>query len=324
MERIILSGVDMTNDVYIFGYQSILAPGSLAASVHIDPRDHQFIPARLKGYARCWNATRDFGNNAAKRYVHTDDWRVAGRVAFATLTGSQANSVNGICWRISSDRLPDLDFREQGYNRIDVSRNIAPYPGFELSQFVPCYAYVDPAPDPVPAVVSKSYYDMGRVGAALIDRQVPNFLSDYLSSTEPPQILDSDLAFVFFSGDGHHLWLLEENDSSLILLHKFSLPQIRPSTRAPPECLRHVTAGLEWLDARHRCLPAVSNNKRIPSGMVRDLRGVASGENVFASPYWLCRLIAADAAPLKVQIDAFANDIDPWVRRTVQIRRGAL
>jgi hypothetical protein len=316
----------MTNsDVYIFGYQSILAPGSLATSVHIDPRDHQFVPARLKGYARCWNATRNFRTNAAKRYVHTDDWRAADRVAFATLAESQANSVNGICWRIPSERLPDLDFREQGYNRIEVGRAIAPYPGFELSQSVPCYTYVDPAPDLVPAVVSKSYYDMGRVGAALIDRQIPNFLSDYLSSTEPPQTLDSELAFVFFSSDGRHLWLLEESDSSLILLHEFALPQIGPfSTGLPPERLRHVTAGLEWLDARHRCLPDVSNNKRIPSGMISDLRRAASGENVSASPYWLCRLIAADAAPLGARIDAFANDIDPWVRRTVQTRRDVL
>jgi hypothetical protein len=314
-----------SSDVYIFGYQSILAPGSLATSVHIDPRDHQFVPARLKGYARCWNATRNFRTNAAKRYVHTDDWRVADRVAFATLAETQEHFVNGICWRIPSERLPDLDFREQGYNRIEVGRAIAPYPSFELDQSVPCYTYVDAAPDPMPAVVSQSYYDMGRVGAALIDRQIPNFLSDYLSSTEPPQSLDSELAFVFFSSDGRHLWLLEESDSSLILLHEFTFPQIGQSaTGLPPERLRHVTPGLEWLDGRQRRLPGTSNNKRIPSRMIDDLRRAMSGQNVSASPYWLCRLIAADLVPVGPRVEAFASDVDPWVRRAAQTRRRAL
>jgi hypothetical protein len=311
-----------SSEVYIFGYQSILAPGSFATSVHIDSVNHQFVPARLKGYTRCWNATRNFRTNLTKRYVHTNNWHVADRVAFATLAESQANSVNGICWRISSERLPDLDFREQGYHRIEVGRAIAPYPGFELNQSVPCYTYVDSTPDLVPAAVSNAYYDMGRVGASIIDREVPNFLADYLSSTEPPQTLDPELAFVFFSGDGRHLWLLEESDSSLVLLHKFALPQIgRPSAGLPAECLRHVTAGLEWLDVRHRSLPDVSGNKRIPSQMIGDLRRAASGENVSRSPYWLCRLIAADAVPLDGGVDAFAGDSDPWVQRAVRTRR---
>ena len=318
------TAVATVSNVHIFGYQSILAPGSLATSIHIDPHDHQFTPARLNGYVRSWNAVRNFQANTAKRYVHTDDWRVAGRVAFATLIESESDFVNGMCWRVSTDLLPDLDFREQGYKRIEVSQKVTPYPGFELSQSVPCYTYVDPLPDVVKAAVSQSYYDMGQKGAAIIDKQIPNFLSDYLSSTPPPPILSSDLAFTFFSSDGYHLWLLEESDSSLVLLHKFSLPQIEPSTRAPPEALRHVTAGLDWLDSRHRRLPDASHSKRIPSGMIRDLRLLDKGEDLLTSPYWLCRLIAADVTPLAAQAYALTNDVDPWVRRAASIRSQAL
>ena len=55
--------------------------------------------------------------------------------------------------------------------------------------------------------------------------------------------------------------------------------------------LRRVTPGLEWLDARHRAVRDVSDSRRVPSGMVRDLLLAANGEDVSASPYWLCRLV---------------------------------
>ena len=75
---------------------------------------------------------RNFVTNESKRYVHAIDWRVAERVAFATLTRSRHKMVNGVCRRIPSDRLADLDFREQGYRRIEVTQNISPYKGYEL------------------------------------------------------------------------------------------------------------------------------------------------------------------------------------------------
>jgi hypothetical protein len=58
----------MSSDVYIFGYQSILAAGSLATS--IADSDGQLVPARLKGYIRDWSAVRTFETNETKRYVH--------------------------------------------------------------------------------------------------------------------------------------------------------------------------------------------------------------------------------------------------------------
>jgi hypothetical protein len=162
------------------------------------------------------------------------------------------------------------------------------------------------------------------MGAASIGNLVPEFHADYLSSTVAPARLANDLAFIFFSGDGHQLWLLEESDSSLVLLHSFSLPQLIPLTRDPPESLRHVTPGLEWLDARHRALPEFSDNRRVPSGMVRDLLLAANGEDVSRSPYWLCRLVAADSPLISTsRLNALANDSDFWVRRAVQFRKAA-
>jgi hypothetical protein len=313
----------MNSDVYIFGYQSILATGSLATSVAVG--HGQLVPARLKGYVRCWSATRNFATNGTKRYVYAKDWRIAERVAFATLTRSGQKTVNGVCQRIPSDRLVDLDFREQGYTRIEVSQNISPYDSYELDTSIRCYAYIDPAPDPRPAIVSRSYYDMGRLGAANLSKLVPEFLTDYLSSTEPPATLVGDLVFVFFSGDGHHLWLLQESDSSLVLLHRFALPQFTPLTRDPPELIRVVTPGLEWLDARHRALSKFTDNGRFPSAMIRELLSAADGEDVFTSPYWLCRLVATESGQMSTaRLAELTEDNDFWVRRAAQIQKADL
>jgi hypothetical protein len=313
----------MSSDVYIFGYQSILAAGSLATS--IADSHGQLVPARLNGYVRDWSAVRTFASNTSKRYVHSKDWRVAERVAFATLKQYLSKTVNGVCRRIPSHRLTELDFREQGYARIDVTQDIEPYERYELDRSLRCYVYTDPFPDTRPAMVSRQYYDMGRLGAANLTRLVPGFLDDYLSSTEPPTILVEDLVFSFFSGDGHHLWLLEESDSSLVLLHRFALPQLTPVARHPPELDRGVTSGLEWLDARHRTLSDFSDKGRIPLGIIMDLISAANGDDVSASPHWLCRLIAVESPQTSAaRLDALADDADFWVGRAARIQRAHL
>ena len=116
------------------------------------------------------------------------DSGAAERVAFATLTPS-CGVVNGVCWRIPNDWLGSLDFREQGYARIDVSPHIAPYSNYELDRSIRCYTYIDTAPDPDPAIVSHAYYNMGYLGAQAITETVPDFFADYLSSTEQPTML---------------------------------------------------------------------------------------------------------------------------------------
>lgn len=130
--------------------------------------------------------------------------------------------------------------------------------------------------------------------------------------------------FVFFSGDGRHLWLLEESDFSLVLLHRFALPQLTPLSGDPSELLRVVTPGLEWLDARQRALSDFIVNGRIPSGMIRDLLKTADGEDVSTSPYWLCRLITTKSSQSKARLAALTDDTDVWVRRASQIQQAIL
>lgn len=311
----------MASDVYIFGYLSILAEGSLAASIG-GRGGAADVPARLHGYGRDWSAARNFADNPRKRYVHVADWRPAGRVAFANLRPLPGGLVNGICRRVPADRLDELDFREQGYRRVDLGEALEPYPGFDLEPCLPRQAYIDPAPDPHPAPVSLAYLDMGRRGAEAIDARVPGFAADYGASTPPPPEVAEDLAFVFISGDGHHLWLLNEADSSLVMLLRFAMPQFPARADGVPELARPVTAGLEWLDLRRRG-PEPGTHPRVPAALAAELLAPADPARLAASRFWLCRLAATQAEAASDPLLAnLAADPDPWVRRAAQLRRG--
>lgn len=313
----------MASDVYIFGYQSMLAAGSLATSIGMSDAAEVYIPARLTGYVRDWSAVRDFTENPRKRYVHTGDWRPAGRMAFANLRPDPLGMVNGVCYRVAADRLDELDFREQGYQRVAVSRALKPYPGHTLSLELPCFVYIDPQPDPVPAPVSQAYLDMGRLGAEAIDGRASGFVADYRASTRQPSVLAKDLAFVFISGEGRHLWLLNEADSTLVLLVQFRQAQFVATTDGVPEAARPITAGLEWLDQRRRSTrPNV--NRLIPEAMAEEITGPADASRLAASPYWFCRLAATQAEAVANRLlETLAADPDPWVRRASGLRRGA-
>jgi len=297
----------------------MLAEGSLAASIGAREAAGDALPARLHGYARSWDAARDFCDNPRKRYVHVADWRPAGRVAFANLRPAAGSTVNGVCRRVPRAHLDELDFREQGYRRVEVTGMLTPYPPHVLDAGLPCLAYVDPAPDPLPAPVSRAYFDMGRLGAEAIDRRVPGFAADYLASTPEPHLLADDLAFVFLSGDARHLWLLNEPDSSLVMLLRFDRPQFAPASVEAPEARRPVTAGLEWLDLRRRGPPARPG--RIPAALAAELLGQPDPGRLALSPFWLCRLTATQLETLsEVSCATLAADPDPWIRRAIHVR----
>lgn len=310
----------MPSDIYIFGYQSMLAEGSLAST--IGDTDEEYVPCRLPGHVRDWQAVRDFSNHPRKRYVHVADWRPAGRVAFATLRADPARQVNGLCRRIAGDQLAALDFREEGYRRIEVGDRLIPYPGHALVPSRPCYAYLDAAPADAPAPVSQAYYDMGRVGAQTIDRHVPGFAADYDAGTQPPAELADDLAFLFIGADGRHLWLLEESDSSLVLLLRFARTQFPASGDGAAELSRPVTPGLAWLDLRHRRAPP-ARPARVPGSLASVLAGEPDMARLAGSAHWLARLTACESGKLTADtLTTLATDPDPWVRRAARLQLG--
>ncbi|WP_374316822.1 gamma-glutamylcyclotransferase family protein [Aquabacterium sp.] len=320
----------MPGDIYIFGYQSILAKGSLTSTIGGDLHDSTWLAARLRNHQRTWTAVRDFTDHGSKRYVRTPDWQPAGRVAFANIEPAPNVHVNGICQRVHIDALADLDFREQGYSRVDVTEAIEPYPGMSLPTGARCHAYVDLAPSAAPACISAHYYRMGEQGAAALSSRVPHFLQDYLASTEAPgNRLDEALAFVYFGRDGRHLWLLNEPDSSLVLLLTCLDTQIGPASCDPAlnlaEFDRPITTGMMWLDLRHRQprqpIPAA------PSRMAPDLAQaivdlpVTPLTKAIESTHWLIRLAVTQRPDVsQAALLALTADEDAWVRRAALLR----
>jgi len=62
---------------------------------------------------------------------------------------------------------------------------------------------------------------MGFEGALAIEQCLPGFYRDYVESTLPCESLVKDLRQVFWSYDGSRLYLLDEKDSSVVLIHDF-------------------------------------------------------------------------------------------------------
>ncbi|MES2880348.1 MAG: gamma-glutamylcyclotransferase family protein [Pseudomonadota bacterium] len=313
-------------DVYIFGYQSILSKGSLAATLGQHALNSHLVPAWLAGYQRSWNAVRDFQTHASKRYVAAHDWSVAARVAFCNLQAVPGTALNGICQFVHAEQLDELDFREQGYQRIDVTDQIQAYPGHALMPGLACHTYIDLHPSLDPAPTSLRYFEMGLHGARALDAVAPGFFQAYRNSTAEPHLLLSDPVFVFFSPDGRHLWLLDEQDSSLTLLMRFAQSQLTSTTASSSEQVaelsRPVTGELAWLDLRSRRDQAVAH-PWIPAAMAVELLQTPDDQlhELAHSGYWLCRLASSQSSKLTpAALATLSNDPDFWVRRAVRQR----
>jgi hypothetical protein len=309
-------------DIYIFGYQSILSKKSLAATLGPHALNGEYVPVWLDGYQRNWDAVREFQSHASKRYVAATDWCVAKRVAFCNLQAVAGAAVNGICQRVPAAQLEELDFREQGYTRVDVTDRIRAYPGHSLKPGVACHTYIDLQPSANVAPTSLRYYEMGLHGARDLDVVTPGFLPDYISSTTKPHALLADPVFVFFSQDGLHLWLLNEQDSSLTLLLRFARSQIASAPRDMPiaqvaELSRPTSEALAWLDLRSRA-DRSTEHPWIPAAMAAEIveTPVKSLHALSNSSFWLCRLAATQSPGIsRAILSSLCNDPDYWVRR---------
>lgn len=297
----------MSDLTYIFGYQSILNSSSLSVNLRQCTEEPDLIPARLLGWRRDWSAVRRFSDHPTKRYVRLPDWAPVERAAFANVRADGASWVSGVLRPVATDLLPGLDFREAGYRRVRVNAQIRAYPGFALREGVSCEVYVDDGPVEGTAPVSQAYYDMGHRGAQRLDHEVPGFAADYLQTTPVPGELCTDMRFVFFSRDARHLWLLEERDSSLILLLKFSQTQFdtdMPTNAIPPEWHRPVSAQTCAWDWRLRPSEGPKEGAACPAP-------------------WLERLAYTQTDRVnEASLNQLAQDQDAWVRRAAIIRLG--
>ena len=126
----------MTRPELVFGYGSLLAPGSDPLTGETEPPGYANpakggettppgYPAELTGFSRGWGVAMDNSVDLPgyKFYVEPNGRRPGVFVAFLDLVADPAPDagVIGICRPFAHEQLAELDRRERNYVRVDVS-----------------------------------------------------------------------------------------------------------------------------------------------------------------------------------------------------------
>lgn len=210
-------------DCYIFGYLSLLSEESMLATIGADESVHDNIPCKLNGYKRTWSSHRDTKDEVFKRYVDIDNLNPVNRFSWSTLRADTKYTTNGICYKVDKEELLNIDAREVGYERVDITDKVSPYNDFSLDDLV-VYTYIAPEVNcrPSETHIDMTYVNMGILGAERINKTTPGFLEDYVNSTEVCTSTVQELYQIFWSYDGKKLYLLDTHDSTVIQLHSFT------------------------------------------------------------------------------------------------------
>ena len=272
---------------YVFGYLSLINSDSVLFSTQ-DDLGTSVIPARLTGYHRVWTGYRRPDLHSPKHYVHPDTLNNVSCFSWATLVPGPG-FVNGVCFEIDGNDLVNIDNREGGYRRTDVTDRIAPYTNFRLKANEAIYTYIsdtaslDSFYPPVIPYISADYVNMGFFGALAVNKFADGFYKDFVATTDLVEAAISDIRQVFWSNNGQRLYLLDEKDSSVILLHDFD---------------RSVFPAYAQEDIHF-------SRKATPALVAYDLRSVTRDRT---SRYYHCMHCAA------ADIPRLLESRDPWVR----------
>lgn len=302
---------------WILGYSSLLLSSGLRLADRKAIPDHH-VPCVLHGWRRNWSANRVARDSDRKRFLDANSLEVITSYAYCSIEPDPAGTVNGIAYPVRDAELPTLDFREQGYHRIDVSAAVTPYPGFSLSG--PVEVYVDAMNVEGDFPVNSEYMNMGIIGAQLWDKSVPGFADDYCRSTPIPNATIQPMRFVSIGEDGRTLWLLHERTNSKTCLAHFGFPLLDGSRIAAEETAEWKTpcpGEYQAYDVRYRSDDKLPSAFRSP--VLSDLAEAIHGNNpdkYLQHPCWLVRmgcLAGTGIEPDSAQ--ALADDQDDWVRR---------
>ena len=172
---------------YVFGYGSLLHPGSLRRTLPEVDLD-ACIPARAADLLRCFDvAFPNDGSQQDKAYYDTDGSRPS-RVLLCNLRPSPTARVNGVCIPVAADDLDALCDRERRYAPQQIA--VEPYPGWphpeaEVLAFLGRAEFTRPD-DVSRGLLSSRYRDLVATGAQHWDRQVRGFGADFHASTHLP------------------------------------------------------------------------------------------------------------------------------------------
>ncbi len=100
----------MSDEVWIFGYGSLVSPASMATTIGRTIASNDVVVAHLDGYGRRWN----YGSMHLR-----GDWQhegvdvTQGLVVSLGLAAASDESCNGVIVRVTTDELARLDWRER-------------------------------------------------------------------------------------------------------------------------------------------------------------------------------------------------------------------
>jgi len=155
---------------FVFGY------GSLAADL---PASHRAV---LRGRRRGWGVAMDNSVDVPgyKHYrLRADGSRPAVFVAFLDLFDDPAARTHGVCVPVDDAQLPVIDHRERNYERIDVTRAVAPAHGT-------VWAYVG-------SPTGRGHLHRARAdGAAVVSRDYLERTRAAFAALGPPALTDFD------------------------------------------------------------------------------------------------------------------------------------
>lgn len=268
----------------IFGYGSLLRDLALA------PEGHNPTPAVLAGYRRSWNAVHStLEASSSTRLVDKLTWGLRPYCAFLSVEPCAESQVPGVVFSIPSQELPDLDRREVGYFREDVSQALTSFGGGHRFAS-PVFAYRS-AREPVDkGEVFSDYAKLCRLGAEAWDRRHPGFLLAYESDFPTPPAL-CDGSFLRLNEDGMAILRFDP-------LANCYAP-VYPEGASP--------SGAGWEGGRGReASTGVPTALRAALGRVRQ-------ERLPPNAHWLLRFVAV--AQGVVPASDFLHDPDPWVQK---------
>jgi hypothetical protein len=211
-----------------------------------------------------------------------------------------------------------LDFREQGYERIDITKEIHAYNGYQIKGQV--FTYVDFGVENTNDRINSEYINMARSGAIGWDLVVPGFLKYFCKTTPIPKCVIEFMHFIWIGQDGQTVWMLNERTQSNILL------MILPYKLFESEILKEDTHQWNILPPKHlqfydyRCFEKTKAETNVYDeypilNLVKMTIHMRNPKKMLLAKEWIIRLAClCREKPKEKLFENLKNDEDFFVR----------
>ncbi len=158
---------------YVFGYGSLLSPGSRDKTLADYSQRAEAIPAVLRGFRKEWTAY-----TPNRRGFHNPADDLPSHIASLNIQQDQEAETRGVLLPVTSGDLAELDRREKVYARFDVTQSIMPLSGCEMPPDARILTYVALTPAPCEATrmrpaIRRDYLELVQAAAKELDRAQP-------------------------------------------------------------------------------------------------------------------------------------------------------